>query len=164
MFLFFFGPHRNQKTDVREIIYQSCPRQLEQAHVMLLPVSSVSVSGSFLFLRRPLSRSRWSPSPLSSRTNGTLKLFEEDGSLISKHRQIFVIVPTTHKTKKVAQTFCAGLTEKKFRSLIWKYNLTFHQTLQTLSLVLFKQSIQTGQRQINSCLLNKHTNKLRANL
>ena len=71
-FLFFsFGPDRNKKTDVREIIYQKCPRQLEQTHVMLLPVSSVSVSGSFLFLRRPLSRSWRSPSPLSSWTNGT---------------------------------------------------------------------------------------------
>ena len=54
------------KSDIKTV----CPRQLEQTHAMVLPVSSVSVSLSFLFLR-PLSRSWWSPSPLSSWMSGT---------------------------------------------------------------------------------------------
>lgn len=42
-----------------------------------------------------------------------LKLFEEDGSLISKHRQIFVIVPTTHKTKKGGTSILCRANQKE---------------------------------------------------
>ena len=58
----------------------------------------------------------------------TLKLFEEDESLISKPRRIFVVVLKAHQTKKVAQTFCAKQCKRKYQSITWKYELTFKQT------------------------------------
>ena len=70
-FLFFWALTEIKKQMcVKSYIKTVCPRQLEQTHAMVLPVSSVSVSLSFLFLR-PLSRSWWSPSPLSSWMSGT---------------------------------------------------------------------------------------------
>ena len=66
--------------------------------------------------------------PTVRQVGNKLKLFEEDESLISKPRRIFVVVLKAHQTKKVAQTFCAKQCKRKYQSITWKYELTFKQT------------------------------------
>ena len=74
-----------------------------------------------------------------------LKLFEEDESLISKPRRIFVVVLKAHQTKKVAQTFCAKQCKGKYQSITWKYELnskqntenSFLSDVQNLALFMF---------------------------